>query len=148
VPKIDNEQLPQGKTPEHEKQAAQQAPDTTQAFKALVRGFIATRFDYDQHNMGGSEPLFPAPIPLRKTLRASANQTQLGFGMEAPPIKGFKNRVYVEIDFLSSAALGADRVFNRSPRMRQGFLVAGMERGSWRCRSARRTCCSPTCWQI
>lgn len=140
VPKIDNEPLPHAMTPEHERQAAvdsarprlafglsaaQHPQDTTQGFKALVRGFIATRFDYDQHDMGGSEPLFPPPVPLRKTLRASANQSQLGFGMEAPPIKGFRNRVYVEIDFLSSAAPGADRVFNRSPRLRQAFWWLG-----------------------
>ena len=70
-------------------------------------------------------PCFPAPIPLRNTLRASANQTQLGFGLEAPPSNGWKNRVYVEIDFLSSAAPGADRVFNRAPRMRQAWWWLG-----------------------
>jgi hypothetical protein len=106
------------------------AADTAQGYKALVRGFIATRFDHDQHDMGGSEPLFPAPIPLRRTLRFSANQTQLGFGLEAPPTSGgLSNRVYVEIDFLGGAAQGEDRVFNRSPRMRQAWWALGWNEG-------------------
>jgi hypothetical protein len=108
-----------------DKQPTQKAADTTEAFKVLMRGFIATRFDHDQHDMGGSEPLIPPPVPLRKTLRASANQTQLGFGWESSPTNGTKSRVYVEIDFLSAAAQGADRIFMRAPRMRQAFWLLG-----------------------
>ena len=107
------------------KKTAPRVADTTQEYQLLVRGFIATRFDRDQHDMGGSEPLFPPPIPLRNTLRASANQTQLGFGLQAPPSNGWTNRVYIEMDFLSSAAVGADRVFNRAPRMRQAWWWLG-----------------------
>ena len=99
--------------------------DQTQDYKVVMRGFVTTRFNHNQHDMGGSEPLFPAPIPLRSTLRASANQTQLGFGLEAPPSNGLTNRLYVEIDFLSSAAPGDDRVFNRAPRMRQAWWWQG-----------------------
>ncbi len=107
------------------KKPVTQVEDTTQRYKAIVRGFIATRFDHDQHDMGGSEPLFPPPIALRRTLRFSANQTQLGFGLEAPPSNGWRNRVYVEIDFLSAAAPGSDRIFMRAPRVRQAFWWLG-----------------------
>jgi len=138
-PTINNEQVPLGVTSAQERHApgasrrprgasrvgaGPQPPDTT-GFKFLVRGFVNTRIDHDQHNMGGSEPLFPPPVPLRSTLRFSANQTQLGFGVEAPPSGGLKNRGYFEIDFLGGAVEGEDRVFNRSPRMRQAYWWLG-----------------------
>jgi len=99
--------------------------DTTPGFKVLMRGYIVTQFDYDQHDMGGTQLLLPPPVSGGSTLRFSANQTQLGFGLEAPPSNGWMNRVYVEVDFLSGASPGADRVANRTPRMRQAFWWLG-----------------------
>ena len=75
--------------------------------------------------MGGSQPLFPPPVPLPSTLRFTANQTQLGFGLEAPPLREWTNKVYVELDFLSTPNAGADRLTTRDPRMRQAFWMLG-----------------------
>jgi hypothetical protein len=103
----------------------QNQPDTTEGYKLLVRGFIAMQIDHDQHDMGDSQPLFPPRVPLPSTLRFTANQTQLGFGLEAPPTNGWTNRVYVELDFLSTPPVGADRLTTREPRMRQAFWMLG-----------------------
>src|SRR5262245_55296835 len=103
----------------------QNQPDTTEGYKFLVRGFIAMQIDRDQHDMGASQPLFPPPTPLPSTLRFTANQSKLGFGLEAPPLKQWTNRVYVELDFLSPAPAGADRLTTRAPRMRQAFWLLG-----------------------
>jgi len=104
---------------------SQNQPDTTEGYKFLVRGFVALQIDGDQHDMGGSQPFFPPPVPLPGTLRFSANQTQLGFGLEAPPVNQWTNRVYVELDFLSAPPAGADRLNTREPRMRQALWLLG-----------------------
>ena len=103
----------------------QNQPDTTEGYKFLVRGFIAMQIDRDQHDMGASQPLFPPPDPLPSTLRFTANQTQLGFGVEAPPVNQWTNRVYVELDFLGAPPPGFDRLTTREPRMRQAFWLLG-----------------------
>jgi hypothetical protein len=104
---------------------SQNQPDTNEGYKLLVRGFIAMQVDHDQHDMGDSQPLFPPRVPLPGTLRFTANQTQLGFGLEAPPENEWTNRVYVELDFLSTQLAGADRLTTREPRMRQAFWMLG-----------------------
>lgn len=72
--------------------------------------------------MGSSEPLLPPPDNKHKTLRFSANQSQLGFGLQAPTIGGWKNQAYVEVDFLSETMFGGvDRLTERRLRMRQAF---------------------------
>ncbi len=66
-------------------------------WKATIRGFVAVDADLDQSNLGGSEPLFPprnnSPQHDQETFRLSANQTQIGFGLEAPPVNGLPTAV-------------------------------------------------------
>ncbi len=101
-------------------------------WKLNVRGFIATDSDFDQRNMGGSEPLFPprdGTIDAEdSTFRFSANQTQLGFGFEGPLTDGLFNRAYVEIDFLGG--LAGNRPNTPNPRLRHAYWQLEWNKGN------------------
>ena len=101
---------------------------------ATLRGFVAVRADYDQNNMGGSEPLFPPRDGSAQdgdhTFRFSASQTQLGFGLKGPSKNGLTNRGYIEIDFLNERISGLDdRGNTTSPRLRHAYFELGWNDG-------------------
>jgi hypothetical protein len=108
--------------------------ELSNGWKATIRGFVAARGDYDESNMGGSEPLFPprdgTPEADESTLRFSANQTQLGFGIRAPDYGGLINQGYLEFDFLNEQIPPDDRPVTASPRLRHAWWSLGWNGGN------------------
>jgi hypothetical protein len=100
--------------------------ETDSGWKMQIRGFVAADVDYDENDMGGSEPLFPprkdSVASERSTLRFSSNQTQIGFGLEAPPANGLSNRAYIEFDFLNASV--PETIGDGQPAIAPRLLVA------------------------
>jgi hypothetical protein len=104
--------------------------ETASGWKTTLRGFVAARMDHDERDLGGSEPLFPPPEGSAQgensALYFSANQSQIGFGLEAPKTDAFTNRAYIEFDFLNP---NAGRTNTASPRLRHAFWEMGWDDG-------------------
>jgi len=102
--------------------------ETASGWKTTIRGFVAARADYDERDLGGSEPLFPPPEGSAQgensALYFAANQSQIGFGLQAPKTDAFTNRAYIEFDFLN---LNAGRNTTASPRLRHAFWEMGWD---------------------
>lgn len=104
--------------------------ETDSGWKTLIRGFVTARGDYDERDLGGSEPLFPPPDGSAQgensALYFSANQSQIGFGLQAPQSDQFTNRAYIEFDFLNQ---NNGRNVTASPRLRHAFWEMGWNDG-------------------
>lgn len=110
-------------------------PGTAQAVEILngsgwtvnTRGFIAFDMNWDQHDLGASEPLFPAPNDSAQAanhaLRFSASQSQIGFLVLPPQEGGISTDAYLEIDFLKGlvAPPQDEHLSNATPRLRLAF---------------------------
>jgi hypothetical protein len=103
--------------------------ETDSGWKMQIRGFVSADVDYDERDMGGSEPLFPprkdSAAADRSTLRFSSNQTQIGFGIEAPAANGLSNRAYIEFDFLNASV--PERSVTANPRLRHAYWSLGWD---------------------
>ncbi len=104
--------------------------ETDSGWKTTIRGFVSARTDYDERDLGGSEPLFPpregSAQGENSALYFSVNQTQIGFGLQAPKTDAFTNRAYIEFDFLNE---NSGRTNTASPRLRHAFWELGWEDG-------------------
>ena len=104
--------------------------ETASGWKSTIRGFVAVRADYDERDLGGSEPLFPpregSAQGENSALYFSANQSQIGFGLQAPKTDAFTNRAYIEFDFLNE---NSGRTNTASPRLRHAFWEMGWDDG-------------------
>jgi hypothetical protein len=92
-----------------------------------TRGFLTFDMNWDQHDLGGAEPLIPAPNDsaqaANRALRFSASQSQIGFFVKAPDHDGISTDGYVEMDFLKGlvAAPDEEHLNNATPRLRLAF---------------------------
>jgi len=104
--------------------------ETDSGWKTTIRGFVAARVDHDQRDLGQSEPLLPPPEGSAQgehsALYFAANQSQIGFGLQAPRTDDFTNRAYIEFDFLNQ---NAGRTNTASPRLRHAFWEMGWDDG-------------------
>jgi len=92
----------------------------------VVRGFIATDINWDQHDLGSAEPFLPSPNDSsqasNRALRYSASQSQIGFYVAAPPQDGFSTDAYTEMDFLKGPITGPDEhIVSPTPRLRLAY---------------------------
>ena len=97
---------------------------TSEGWGLSLRGFVNARADYDNRDLGNSEPLFPARSGSaqgdQSTFRFSPNMTQIGFGLKAPPGE-IEHSAYIEFDFLDESASPPNRPNTASPRLRHAY---------------------------
>ena len=107
---------------------------TDSKWEVIVRGFVATDFDWDQHDLGGAEPFLPAPNDSaqvqNRALRFSASQSQFGFYVQAPPHDTFSTDAYLEMDFLKGVVDGPqDHIVSATPRLRLAYAQVHWNNG-------------------
>jgi hypothetical protein len=106
---------------------------TSEGWGLTLRGFVNARGDYDERDLGNSEPLFPpregSPQGDQSTFRFSPNMTQLGFGVKAPPGGAIAHNAYIEFDFLDESASTPNRPNTASPRLRHAYWTANLGEG-------------------
>ena len=103
-------------------------------WKAFFQGFIATDFDIDEKNMGGSEPLLPPRDGTAAaddgTTRFSASQSRIGFGTHGDLYEGVTAKAYIEGDFLDEKVAGNNRGNTTEFRIRHAFWELGFNGGN------------------